>query len=83
MASGIVPVVANAGGSRTIVKDGATGFLAQPKSAEDFARKVSMLLKDHALKERIREAALEDAQHYSWEGVFARVLAIYHKLLEK
>ena len=82
MASGIVPVVANAGGSRTIVKDGKTGFLAVPKSAEDFAQKTMMLLKDHALKERMKEAALQDAQHYSWEGVFARMLAIYHRLLK-
>lgn len=82
MASGIVPVVANAGGSRTIVKNGITGFLAQPQSAEDFSEKVFILLNDRAQYARMQTSALEDVAGYSWEHVFARVQAIYHRLLK-
>lgn len=81
MASGIVPVVANAGGSRTIVQNGKTGFLAQPKSAKDFSQKVMMLLKNRALQESMKEASLHDTKKYSWEQVFENIYAIYDQLL--
>ncbi|MEK7083275.1 MAG: glycosyltransferase family 1 protein, partial [Patescibacteria group bacterium] len=44
MASGSIPIVANAGGSKTIVRDGENGLIAQPQSAHDFYQKAVILL---------------------------------------
>lgn len=81
MASGLAPVVADAGGSKTIVTHGRNGLLADPRSAQDFAQKVTMLLNDRDLQEKIKYTALEDARHFTWERVFERMFEIYRQMI--
>ena len=40
MASGLIPVVAKAGGSASLVKEGKNGFLTKPKNAQDIVKKI-------------------------------------------
>lgn len=82
MASGIISVVANAGGSKTIVRDGENGFLAQPQSAQDFYQKTATLLDDAILQEKMRATALRDSRKYAWDRVFEQMLEIYHRLIK-
>jgi glycosyltransferase involved in cell wall biosynthesis len=82
MASGSIPIVANAGGSKTIVRDRENGLLAQPQSAKDFYQKTVMLLDDRDLQEKIRTAALRDSKKYAWDHVFEQILEIYHQLMK-
>jgi len=81
MASGIVPVVADAGGSKSLVKNGETGFLTRPKDPQDIFEKVGLLLDDPWLRERMRKADLEFVKKFTWEKVFDALLQIYLKLL--
>lgn len=81
MASGLVPVVADAGGSKSLVKNGETGFLGAPKNPEDFYKKISMLLDDLKLGERMRKADSEFVKNFGWEKVFENLLKIYKTLI--
>lgn len=83
MASGLVPVVANAGGSKSLVKDGENGFLSQPKNAEDFCQKVNILLDDIQLRQRLQKNALEFSKNFAWEKVFDKLFQMYLKLIEQ
>ena len=80
MASGLVPVVANAGGSKTLVKNGETGFLTEPKNAKDFSEKINILMNDMSLRERMKNAGQEFVKDYSWEKVFDKFMKIYTDL---
>lgn len=82
MASGIIPIVANAGGSKSLVENGKTGFLAEPKNAHDFYEKTSALLDNPELQKQIRDADLEFIKDFSWEKVFNHLLEIYKGLLK-
>ena len=69
MAAGL-PIVAIArGGPKDIVKNGVNGFLVEPEDDKSMARRVSALLSDKALYERISENNVRDVRKYSWENV--------------
>jgi len=79
MASGLVSVVADAGGSKSLIKNGENGFLAEANNVEDFYKKVVVLLNDKKIKENMKNVGLNIAKNYSWERVFDDFL---HKYLE-
>jgi len=81
MASGLVPVVADAGGSKSLVENGKTGFLARPKDPQDTYEKVSILLNDPQLRKRMRNASLNFVKDFTWGRVFEDFLQIYSKCL--
>ncbi len=83
MASGIVPVVANEGGSKTLVKDGETGFLCRTRDAKDFAQKTQQLLDDENLYARMRSACITYAQDFSWERVYEHIRDIYTSVIQE
>lgn len=80
MASGVVPVVADAGGSKSLVTDGKTGFLARPKDAADFYRKICLLLDEERLRNEMRANVLAFAKSLTWEQAFDKFLEIYTAL---
>jgi len=80
MASGLVPVVADAGGSKSLVEQGKTGFLCQPKNAEDFYKKVCLLLDNLKLRNQMRNAGLKFAKNLTWDKTFKKLLQIYNQL---
>jgi glycosyltransferase involved in cell wall biosynthesis len=82
MVSGAVPVVANAGGSQSLVQDGKNGFLAAPRDAEDFYQKTSRLMDNPQLLDKIKKEALKLRDQVSWEHVFSRFIDEYSALLK-
>jgi phosphatidylinositol alpha 1,6-mannosyltransferase len=82
MASGIAPVVAAAGGSLSLVEEGITGFLAEPKNAQIFAQKIEKLLDDPALLEKIRQNAHDFSLDFSWEKVVDKLFTLYNDILK-
>lgn len=80
MASGVVPVVANAGGSKSLVVDAVTGFVAEPGNVSDFVKKVSILLDDAEKLHMYRDNGLARAKKYTWSAVSETFLNIYKSL---
>lgn len=80
MASGLPCVCANATGSRSLVVDGETGFLADASDADAFARHLRTLATDGPLRERMRHAARSRAMTFSWDETLARILSYYRDL---
>ena len=82
MASGLVPIVALAGGSKSLVQNGENGFLARPKDVSDFYEKTRVLLDDNQKKEKMRSAGLISVKKFAWEKVFGEFLSKYLTLLD-
>ena len=80
MASGVVPVVADATGSRSLVEDGVTGRLCPPRDASAFADAVAGLVFDAAARRRMAAAARASAERVSWPVVLAAMRAEYAAL---
>lgn len=81
MASGLPCVAADATGSRSLVVDGETGFLAPADDAEAFASHVTRLANDTALRQRMGQAGRARALTFSWEETMTRMLGYYRALL--
>ena len=72
------PIVASdIAGYRGVMADGREGLLAPPKDADALSNALTRLLKDPQLRARMGAAGREQAQHYSWPKVAARVLEVY------
>ncbi|MCX6737905.1 MAG: glycosyltransferase [Candidatus Parcubacteria bacterium] len=82
MASGLVPVVANAGGSMSLVKDGENGFLTIPKDPKDFSQKIDSLLNNSGIREKMKKIALVFSKDFTWGRVFDKLFRMYIQLLE-
>jgi glycosyltransferase involved in cell wall biosynthesis len=80
MASGVPCVCADATGSRSLVVAGETGLLAPADDAEGFARHITTLACDPALRLRMGQAARARALGFSWEETLARMLGYYRAL---
>ncbi|MFO1248226.1 MAG: glycosyltransferase [Alphaproteobacteria bacterium] len=81
MAAGLPCVCADATGSRSLVVDGQTGFLAPADDAAGFARHITALAQDVDLRSRMGQAARARALTFSWDGTLARMLGYYRALL--
>lgn len=81
MASGIVPVCADAGGAAGIITHGETGFLARPRDAEHFADLCLQLLGDDDARIRMAESAWRYASAQSWDAIVDRMLAEYSSVI--
>ncbi|HSY03794.1 MAG TPA: glycosyltransferase [Acidobacteriaceae bacterium] len=74
MASGVPAIVTPDGGPKTLVRDGATGFVA---ADADFSAAVAQVLNNPALHASMRVQARHDAMNASWDAVFEKVYAAY------
>jgi phosphatidylinositol alpha 1,6-mannosyltransferase len=81
MASGLPCVCANATGSRSLVVDGETGFLADASDADAFARHLTRLAQDQTLRARMANAARARALTFSWPETLGRMLGYYRALV--
>jgi glycosyltransferase involved in cell wall biosynthesis len=81
MACGRATVAMNAGDIGYIVEDGKTGFVVQRGDEATFAERVSRLLSDHELCERMGLAARVKAEkEFRLERLLSETLAVYRAI---
>ena len=74
-------ICANATGSRSLVVDGETGFLADASDADAFAHHLARLAQDQTLRARMANAARARALTFSWPETLGRMLGYYRALV--
>jgi glycosyltransferase involved in cell wall biosynthesis len=80
MTSGLPVVVARATGSSSLVTDGLTGYLCEPRSATAFADKTELLVRDADVRSRMGAAARRAGEAYDWTPVLAEMVDNYERL---
>ena len=79
MASGVPSVVANAGGSNSLIDDGVNGYLAQPGEPKDFAQKAIDIIMHSKHSYAMQEAARKEALNYTWHNINRNLLDCYRR----
>lgn len=82
MACGTPVVASDVGGLSYLVRDGETGFLVPEGNAERFAEKISLLLHDTALRNKMGKRGIQEAQEYSWANIGERIIELYEDVLK-
>jgi len=83
MACGTPVVASQIGGLAYLVQDGVTGYTVPVDEPEELAKRLTSLLQDTKLRERMGKQAVQLAQDYAWDKIAARLLAVYENLLVK
>jgi glycosyltransferase involved in cell wall biosynthesis len=81
MASGLVPIAADAGGASELIEHGVSGLLFPPRDADAFAREIASLMDDPDRRRSIAANAIERSKGYAWDAVLGRLFAEYAELL--
>lgn len=72
----------NINGVPEVIVDGLTGFLVEPNNPDELAEKVSLLLEDEALRNRMGTAGRQRAaEHFDRERLAQQLLDLYRELL--
>ncbi len=77
MAAGLPIVTTNVRGLPEIVKDGENGFTVDPQNSQQLAEKISLLLDDKELRQKISRNNRRKARQYSWETVVEKLEKVY------
>ena len=80
MASGCVVVASDVGGLPEVVRDGICGLLHRTEDIADMASKISTLIGDEALYDRLQAQSLVEVGKYSFERYAALMNDLYNKL---
>jgi len=82
MASGTPVIASEVGGLAYLVRDGETGFTIPDQEPEMLCEKMSWLLNDHDLHDRMSQRAVEYAQDYAWEKIANQIVDVYKRLIK-
>ena len=83
LAAGCVPVVARVPAYEELVGDGEHGLLFEPGDAYTLAAQLACLVRDPALRERLRQAADPLRERLSWTRVVDELEEVYSELVAK
>lgn len=81
MAAGVAVVAANATGARTLVVDGVTGRLIEPKDIKGYADAIENYALDRAALRCAAGAARAASLVYDWDVINQRVVDVYQSLV--
>jgi len=77
MACGTPVIASEVGGLAFLVQDGETGFHVEDQNAPALAGKLSLLLDDPLLRQRLGRQAVAHAQDFAWPLIADRLLAAF------
>ena len=80
MACGCVMVASDTGGLPEVVRDGVCGLLHRTEDIDDMANKISTLIGDPALYDKLRTQSLQEVEKYSFERYANLMNDLYTKL---
>lgn len=83
MASGLPAVCAEASGSRSLVVEGATGFLVSAKDEAVFSDRIAALVAAQELRFKMGAHALQRSAEYRWDNILSGLLANYIDVVEE
>jgi D-inositol-3-phosphate glycosyltransferase len=77
MACGTPVIASEVGGLAFLVQDGETGFHVEAQNAQALAGKLSLIMDDPALRDRLSRGAVAYAQRFSWSLIADRLLNLF------
>jgi glycosyltransferase involved in cell wall biosynthesis len=80
MACGCVVVATNCGGTRDMIRDGENGFLVSVGNVNEILDRVSILLNDRLVREKMRRMGDETAKKFSWETTINALENVLNKV---
>jgi D-inositol-3-phosphate glycosyltransferase len=82
MACGTPVVASQVGGLAFLVQDGETGFTVPVDEPKALADRLSMLVQDMSLRERMGKQAATFAREYGWEKIAERIVRLYDETIK-
>jgi D-inositol-3-phosphate glycosyltransferase len=83
MACGTPVVASQVGGLAFLVQDNVTGFTVPVDEPDALADRISQLMSDPELRQRMGNQALIAAQDYDWEKISMRLISLYTEVIEQ
>jgi D-inositol-3-phosphate glycosyltransferase len=83
MACGTPVVASETGGLAFLIRDGETGFHVPAANPEALADRLTRLLSDASLRERMGAAAAEYAKEYAWPIIADQVVDLYRQVADE
>jgi len=80
-AAGLVSVGINSGGTKNLIVDGGNGFLVEPGDHDGFVEAIRRLLVDDDLRQRMKEATLEEVKRHDIRSVAKEWEDLYEELI--
>ena len=81
MACGTPVVASQIGGLAYLVQDNVTGYTVPVDEPVELADRITTLLQDPSLRDRMGAEAVKLAQDYAWDKIAAKLLPVYESLL--
>jgi glycosyltransferase involved in cell wall biosynthesis len=81
MASGLPVISLDGKGNRDIMKDGWNGYIIEKEDPEIFAEKITRLISDTELYQRVSENAVNYAKEYDIENYIEKLTDLYKEIL--
>jgi D-inositol-3-phosphate glycosyltransferase len=82
MSCGTPVIASQVGGLAFLVQDGVTGFHVPDGDHDALCEKLTRLIGDHDLRQRMGEQASDYACEYAWETITGKILNVYQSLLQ-